>query len=652
MDANQSADLPTLLPEHDRLRQQIERLERDLAHYRRIVEETDALIVQLDRDGAITYVNTAAHRVFGYPPDMCVNRSLSDFIHPDDRTRFKEMFLEWLHQHEHRVTFESRVVHRDGKMFHKLWRMTLHYDDAGAATCATCIAHDISALYDLRSELQESRTMLQLVIDNLPQAIFWKDRESRFLGGNQQFLVDAGLASVEEIIGKTDFDMPWKDQAAAYQADDREVMAHGPKRNIEEPLTRGDGSTIWLRTDKIPLLRNGEIIGVLGMCEDITEARRQAEELRTFRLLVENAPDGIGIADTSLVLTYANPAFTAMLGHPSLIGMSVPDITHPDDLDLLKSVAERVSQGDTPRATIRYLRSDGSAVTVQAAALALHDQHGNLIGYASINRDITEQLQTEEHLRVSEQRNRAILSAIPDLMFLLDADGVFLDYKTDASGDLLIPPEFFLGRKAVDVLPPPLAEQVMTHLDTIKRTHEIQTYEYQIMLNNELRDFEARMVMSSNDFLVLSRDVTKQRRAERERQAMQEQIIQAQQAALRELSTPLMPIADGVVAMPIIGTIDSMRAQQIMETLLQGIAEHSADIAILDITGVKVVDTQVAGALLRAAQAARMLGAQVVLTGISPEIAQTLVHIGTEMREMVAKPTLQQGIAYALEQRA
>ncbi len=652
MDANQSADLPTLLPEHDRLRQQIERLERDLAHYRRIVEETDALIVQLDRDGAITYVNPAADRVFGYPPDMCVNRSLSDFIHPDDRTRFKEMVLEWLHQHERRVTFESRVVHRDGKIFHKLWRITLHYDDAGAATGATCIAHDISALYDLRSEVQESRSMLQLVIDNLPQAIFWKDRESRFLGGNQQFLVDAGLASVEDIIGKTDFDMPWKDQAAAYQADDREVMAHGPKRNIEEPLTRSDGSTIWLRTDKIPLLRNGEIIGVLGMCEDITEARRRAEELRTFRLLVENAPDGIGIANASLVLTYANPAFTAMLGYPSLVGMSVAAITHPDDLDILKSVAERVSQGDTPRETIRYLRRDGSAVTVQAAALALHDQHGNLIGYASINRDITEQLQTEENLRISEQRNRAILSAIPDLMFLLDADGVFLDYKTDASGDLLVPPEFFLGRKAVDVLPPPLADQVMTHLDAIKRTHEMQTYEYQIVLNGEPRDFEARMVMSNNDILVLSRDVTRQRRAERERQAMQEQIIQAQQAALRELSTPLMPIADGVVAMPIIGTIDSMRAQQIMETLLQGIAEHSADIAILDITGVKVVDTQVAGALLRAAQAARMLGAQVVLTGISPEIAQTLVHIGAEMREMVAKPTLQQGIAYALEQRA
>ncbi|MFQ3683977.1 STAS domain-containing protein, partial [Roseiflexus sp.] len=94
--------------------------------------------------------------------------------------------------------------------------------------------------------------------------------------------------------------------------------------------------------------------------------------------------------------------------------------------------------------------------------------------------------------------------------------------------------------------------------------------------------------------------------------------------------------------------IDSNRAQQIMETLLFGVAEYNAQIAIIDITGVKVVDTQVAGALLRAAQAARMLGARVVLTGISPEIAQTLTNIGAELRDMTTKATLQDGIRFAL----
>lgn len=651
MSTDTTSDPTTLLAENRRLHERIAQLERDLARFRSIVEETDLLITEVDSSGCFTYVNQAAQHIFGYTPEECIGRSSLDFIHPDDLEATQQAFVHWMQRHERSGVIENRVVHRNGSVTHRLWSITVHYDDQGQVQRATSIAYDIDTLHQLRSELYESRAMLQLVIDNLPQAVFWKDRESRFLGGNRRLLMDAGVASVDDLIGKTDADMPWKDRAAMYQADDREVMLHGPKLDIAEPLTRSDGSTIWLRTSKIPLRRDGEVIGVLGMYEDVTEKRRQEDELRTFKLLVENAPDGIGIADTNLVLTYANPALTAMLGYSSLIGMTVSAITHPDDLDRLNAIAQQVIQGGVPREIIRYLRSDGSIVTVQASALALHDGQGNLIGFASINRDITEQLQAEESLRTSEQRNRALLNAIPDLMFLLTRDGVFLDYKTDSSGDLILPPEAFLNKKVTEVLPPHLAELVMTHMEALKRTHEMQTYEYQVLINDQIRDFEARMVLSNNDILVLSRDMTKQKRAERERQAMQEQIIQAQQAALRELSTPLMPIADGVVAMPIIGAIDTMRAQQIMEALLQGIAEHSADIAILDITGVKVVDTQVAGALIRAAQAARMLGAQIVLTGISPEIAQTLVHIGAEMREMVAKPTLQQGIAYALSQR-
>jgi rsbT co-antagonist protein RsbR len=399
------------------------------------------------------------------------------------------------------------------------------------------------------------------------------------------------------------------------------------------------------------LQRDGEVIGVLGMYEDVTDIKLQAEELRTFKLLVENAPDGIAIADPHLVITYNNPALAKMLQYPSLVGKAVAEIVYPADLPILEQIAQQVMQGLTPRETVRYVRSDGALITIQASALALRDEHGNLTGYASINRDITEQLQAEENLRLSERRKRALLDAIPDLMFLLSPDGVFLDYKADYSGKLLMPPEAFLGKRVDEVLPPPLAAQVLHHMDQLKRTNEMQQFDYQLIIDDQTLEYEARMVFSDRDILILSRNVTEQRRIERERTEMQEQIIAAQQATLRELSTPLMPIADGVIAMPLIGAIDTMRAQQIMETLLNGVAEYRAQVAIIDITGVKVVDTQVAGALVRAAQASRMLGAQVVLTGISPEIAQTLVHIGAELRDMTTRATLQEGIDYALKRR-
>ncbi|NTV64638.1 MAG: STAS domain-containing protein, partial [Oscillochloris sp.] len=115
-----------------------------------------------------------------------------------------------------------------------------------------------------------------------------------------------------------------------------------------------------------------------------------------------------------------------------------------------------------------------------------------------------------------------------------------------------------------------------------------------------------------------------------------------------ELSTPLLPLANRVLALPLVGTIDSTRAQQVIETLLHGVAEHQASTTIIDITGVHVVDTQVANALIHAAQAVKLLGAQVILTGIRPEVAQTLVSLGTNLGDIVTRGTLQEGIAYAM----
>lgn len=128
-----------------------------------------------------------------------------------------------------------------------------------------------------------------------------------------------------------------------------------------------------------------------------------------------------------------------------------------------------------------------------------------------------------------------------------------------------------------------------------------------------------------------------------------EAIIRAQADALLELSTPLVPISAQVVAMPLIGTIDSRRAQHIMAALLDGIGRYHASVAILDITGVQVVDSQVADIIIQAAQAVRLLGAQVVLTGIRPDMAETMVTLGIDLKGIVTRNTLQGGIAYAMQ---
>jgi len=143
------------------------------------------------------------------------------------------------------------------------------------------------------------------------------------------------------------------------------------------------------------------------------------------------------------------------------------------------------------------------------------------------------------------------------------------------------------------------------------------------------------------------RDVTAQMEA-KEQAIQQAKLIEAQRAELLALSTPLIPIADEVIAMPLVGQIDAPRAQQILETLLGGIVNNAARVAILDITGVRTVDTEATNAIVDASKAVRLLGAEVVLTGIGPEVARALVELGSDLGGIVTRGTFQSGIAYAL----
>ena len=131
-------------------------------------------------------------------------------------------------------------------------------------------------------------------------------------------------------------------------------------------------------------------------------------------------------------------------------------------------------------------------------------------------------------------------------------------------------------------------------------------------------------------------------------QAGREEIINRQQQELLELSTPVVELWEGVLALPLIGTLDSARTQVVMESLLQAIVSTGSSIAIIDITGVPVVDTLVAQHLLKTVAAARLMGADCIISGIRPQIAQTIVHLGVEISDVITKATLADAFAIAL----
>jgi rsbT co-antagonist protein RsbR len=132
-------------------------------------------------------------------------------------------------------------------------------------------------------------------------------------------------------------------------------------------------------------------------------------------------------------------------------------------------------------------------------------------------------------------------------------------------------------------------------------------------------------------------------------QRSRDQIVARQQQELLELSTPVITLWEGVLALPLIGTLDSMRAQVVMESILQKIVDTGATIAIIDITGVPTVDTLVAQHLMKTIAAARLMGADCIISGIRPQIAQTIVHLGIDLTNVTTKATLADAFLVALE---
>lgn len=147
----------------------------------------------------------------------------------------------------------------------------------------------------------------------------------------------------------------------------------------------------------------------------------------------------------------------------------------------------------------------------------------------------------------------------------------------------------------------------------------------------------------------IMRDISKELNQEQEHSRLQQELIETQQMMLRELSTPIIPLTDSTLVMPLVGRIDNNRAQQVMESLLEGVVQHAAEVVILDITGVPYIDADIADILMRIARAVGLLGARMMLTGIRAEVAQTLVAFDLELHAIETQATLQSGIRHALQ---
>jgi rsbT co-antagonist protein RsbR len=423
---------------------------------------------------------------------------------------------------------------------------------------------------------------------------------------------------------------------------------------IEHRLQHKSGTWLWMLTRGKVVDRDaqGAPIRMTGTVTDVSQRKQQEEELRTFKLLVENARDAIAVAalDSDGKLLYANPAYNAMLGHTdSAVGSNFLD-AYAESPERMQEVIQEAMVNGSWQGTMTYRRSDGSTLPGHLSGFILYDANNQPYAAAGIIRDMSAQQQQEEQLRTFKQ----VVENASDAISLVDAQTGNITYYNEAHRQMYRCGDSHLGQSIGVIVAPEDQEQLPGILQDI-----VETGIWRGQLQHIRQDGTTFPALEScftikdehgNTITMVGivRDISDIVQAEAERATLQQQVIEAQQAALRELSTPLVPIADGVLAMPLVGTIDSGRAMMIMESLLEGVSSHQAEIAIVDITGVQIIDTQVANALISAARATKLLGAQVVLTGIQSQIAQTLVHLGVDLSDIVTRSTLQAGIAYAM----
>ncbi len=253
-------------------------------------------------------------------------------------------------------------------------------------------------------------------------------------------------------------------------------------------------------------------------------------------------------------------------------------------------------------------------------------------------------------LRTSEAELRAMFHAMTDVVLVMDRDGCYLRIAETAPDLLYRPSNDLVGKRMHDVMPAEAAEFFLSNIRRALERNAVVSMDYSLPIEDRMVWFSANISpMSADTVILVCRDVTERKQHEQVLQdsLRQQELLRAQEAALMEMSTPLIPITEDIVVMPLIGHLDPSRARQVMETLLQGVERARARVAILDITGVANVDTSVADALIQAARAVKLLGARVLLTGIRPEVADTLVNLGVDLTGIVTRGTLQDGIRHA-----
>ena len=423
-----------------------------------ISENIDDPIFILNEKLICEYVN------FG---DFGEVRNFIDFIHPNDSKRVIK-FLKNIFKVRHGIG-ESRIKAGDGhfKWFEIKGKRII---DSNNKKQLFLICKDITKFKKIEEEykenqerfgeltdslpeirywkllqskegvtiVQKTREMLDLVIDNIPQLIYWKDTNLVYLGCNRNFALINGIKEPSNIIGRRDNDLIWlKVELDQIQESERKVMNDNkPEYNVIESLTTSDGNQAWFEINRIPLQDSkGKVVGILVTYEDITNRRLAEQKLKEseekYRGILANIKETYFEVDLKGSITFFNDSFVDLIGYSKneLLDVNYQNFVDEENKNKIFAIFNEVYQTTQPKSDFQFQirKKNGALVTCESSVYLRYDSEGNKIGFNGIVRNITEKYFLEKKLKESEEKYRTIFTASPDYIFITDIKGNILD---------------------------------------------------------------------------------------------------------------------------------------------------------------------------------------------------------------------------------
>ncbi len=392
---------------------QIHRMRRQLEAkdklFRLITENAADMIAVVDTGGKRIYNSLSYQKVLGYSPAELQRSSAFEQIHPDDREQVAAAGEEARRTGKGKA-LEYRMRHKDGT-----WRVlestaSVIRSGKGEPDLLVIVNRDVTGRKQAEDALRAQHDLLRTMIDNMPDYIYVKDDESRFVVANRALADLVGAKNPEDLLGKADFDYFPRELATAFYSDERGILQSGqPLVNQEEMSMDAEGNARWTATSKVPLRnRQGETIGIIGIGRDITVGKQAEEALRqsetSFRSVVEGAPYGIFRASVAGRFLRVNSALQEMLGYRSskeLLGANLGEHVFRNPADFQHLLVLLGSVDEFKDVEMEWKRKDDSSIIVLCSGRRVKGGDENSTYNEVFVEDITERRVLERQLRMA-----------------------------------------------------------------------------------------------------------------------------------------------------------------------------------------------------------------------------------------------------------